>query len=146
MAEFKEIFWDYFMTTVIMCGKILLIVVPLILAIAYLTLFERKVLAGMQLRRGPNRVGPFGLLQPIADGLKLLHKEVIIPKASNPLLFVLAPVITFSLSLAAWAVIPFDLGVALADINVGVLYLFAISSLGVYGIIIAGWSSNSKFW
>lgn len=145
MAEFKEIFWDYFMTTVIMCGKILLIVVPLILAIAYLTLFERKVLAGMQLRRGPNRVGPFGLLQPIADGLKLLHKEVIIPKASNPLLFVLAPVITFSLSLAAWAVIPFDLGVALADINVGVLYLFAISSLGVYGIIIAGWSSNSKY-
>lgn len=145
MAEFKGIFWDYFMVAALICGKILLIIVPLILAIAYLTLFERKVLAGMQLRRGPNRVGPFGLLQPIADGLKLLHKEVIIPKASNPLLFILAPIITFSLSLAAWAVIPFDLGVALTDINVGVLYLFAISSLGVYGIIIAGWSSNSKY-
>lgn len=145
MAEFKGIFWDYFMVAALICGKILLIIVPLILAIAYLTLFERKVLAGMQLRRGPNRVGPFGLLQPIADGLKLLHKEVIIPKASNPVLFILAPIITFSLSLAAWAVIPFDLGVALTDINVGVLYLFAISSLGVYGIIIAGWSSNSKY-
>jgi len=145
MGEFKSLFWDYTLSTALICGKILLIVVPLILAIAYLTLAERKVLAAMQLRRGPNRVGPFGLLQPIADGIKLLHKEIIIPQASNPILFVLAPIITFSLSLAAWAVIPFDVGMVLADINVGVLYLFAISSLGVYGIIIAGWSSNSKY-
>lgn len=145
MDELKTLLWDYTLTTTIMCGKILLFVIPLILGIAYLTLAERKVLAAMQLRRGPNRVGPFGLLQPIADGLKLLHKEIIIPQASNPILFILAPILTFSLSLAAWAVIPIDLGMVLADINVGVLYLFAISSLGVYGIIIAGWSSNSKY-
>ncbi|MBX9804730.1 MAG: NADH-quinone oxidoreductase subunit NuoH [Alphaproteobacteria bacterium] len=141
----STLLWGYTVTTAIICGKILLLVVPLILGIAYLTLAERKVIAAMQLRRGPNRVGPFGLLQPIADGIKLLHKETIIPLASNPFLFILAPVLTFSLSLAAWAVIPLDLGLALADINVGVLYLFAISSLGVYGIIIAGWSSNSKY-
>lgn len=140
-----NILWDYFITALQISGKILLLVVPLILGIAYLTLAERKVIAAMQLRRGPNVVGPFGLLQPIADGLKLLHKETIIPKASNPLLFLLAPVLTFSLSLAAWAVIPLDLGLVLADINVGILYLFAISSLGVYGIIIAGWASNSKY-
>jgi NADH-quinone oxidoreductase subunit H len=145
MGDMSTLLWGYTVTTAIICGKILLLVVPLILGIAYLTLAERKVIAAMQLRRGPNRVGPFGLLQPIADGIKLLHKETIIPLASNPFLFILAPVLTFSLSLAAWAVIPLDLGLALADINVGVLYLFAISSLGVYGIIIAGWSSNSKY-
>jgi NADH-quinone oxidoreductase subunit H len=125
--------------------QILLIVVPLIVAVAYLTLAERKVMAAMQLRQGPMVVGPFGLLQPLADGLKLLSKETIIPSGSNRMLFILAPMITFFLSLVAWAVIPFDDGWVLADINVGVLYLFAISSLGVYGIIIAGWSSNSKY-
>jgi len=145
MNETHTIFWDYALTTLAICGKILLLVIPLILAIAYLTLAERKVIAAMQLRRGPNRVGPFGLLQPIADGLKLLHKETLIPKVSNPVLFILAPVLTFSLGLAAWAVIPLDWGLVLADINVGILYLFAISSLGVYGIIIAGWSSNSTY-
>ena len=145
MDELGAILWGYTLTALTICGKILLLVIPLILAIAYLTLAERKVIAAIQLRRGPNRVGPFGLLQPIADGIKLLHKEIIIPRASNPILFILAPILTFSLSLAAWAVIPLDLGVVLADINVGVLYLFAISSLGVYGIIIAGWSSNSRY-
>lgn len=145
MGESSTLLWDYAVTTATICGKILLLVIPLILAIAYLTLAERKVIAAMQLRRGPNRVGPFGLLQPIADGLKLLHKETIVPEASNPLLFILAPVLTFSFGLAAWAVIPLDWGMVLADINVGVLYLFAISSLGVYGIIIAGWSSNSTY-
>jgi NADH-quinone oxidoreductase subunit H len=145
MSDLCTLFWGYALTTATIGGKILLLVVPLILAIAYLTLAERKVIAAMQLRRGPNRVGPFGLLQPIADGLKLLHKEMIIPQASNPVLFTLAPVLTFTLSLAAWAVIPLDFGMVLADINVGILYLFAISSLGVYGIIIAGWSSNSKY-
>ncbi len=145
MDELGAILWGYTLTALTIWGKILLLVIPLILAIAYLTLAERKVIAAIQLRRGPNRVGPFGLLQPIADGIKLLHKEIIIPRASNPILFILAPILTFSLSLAAWAVIPLDLGVVLADINVGVLYLFAISSLGVYGIIIAGWSSNSRY-
>jgi NADH-quinone oxidoreductase subunit H len=126
-------------------GHICLILVPLILAIAYLTYAERKIIAAMQLRRGPNVVGPWGLLQPIADGLKLVHKEVIIPHRANPLLFLLAPIITFTLSLMAWAVIPFGPKMVLADINVGVLYLFAISSLSVYGVIIAGWSSNSRY-
>ncbi|MGV8947790.1 MAG: NADH-quinone oxidoreductase subunit NuoH [Candidatus Paracaedibacter sp.] len=145
MDNISATLWNYGLTAAGICGKILLLVVPLILAIAYLTLAERKVIAAMQLRRGPNRVGLFGLLQPIADGIKLLHKETIIPEASNPFLFILAPVLTFSLSLAAWAVIPLDFGLVLADINVGILYLFAISSLGVYGIIIAGWSSNSTY-
>ena len=126
-------------------GQIGFILVPLILAVAYLTYAERKIIGAMQLRRGPNTVGPWGLLQPFADGIKLIHKETIIPTRANPFLFLLAPILTFTLSLIAWAVIPFGPHTVLADINVGVLYLFAISSLSVYGVIIAGWSSNSKY-
>ena len=125
--------------------KILLIIVPLLLAVAYFTLFERKVMAAMQRRRGPNVVGFLGLLQPLADGLKLVLKETIIPSQANRVIFLLAPVMMFMLSLLGWAVIPVGEGMVFADINIGVLYLFAISSLGVYGIIIAGWSSNSKY-
>ena len=125
--------------------KIFLIILPLLISIAYLTFFERKVIGSMQLRKGPNVVGPFGLLQPIADGLKLLSKETIFPDDSNKFLFILSPIITFVLALIAWAVIPIDYKVVLADINVGIMYIFAVSSLGVYGIIVAGWSSNSRY-
>ena len=125
--------------------KIFLIIFPLLISIAYLTFFERKVIGSMQLRKGPNVVGPFGLLQPIADGLKLLSKETIFPDDSNKFLFILSPIITFVLALIAWAVIPIDYKVVLADINVGIMYIFAVSSLGVYGIIVAGWSSNSRY-
>src|SRR3984957_5679232 len=125
--------------------KIVAIIAPLLGAVAYLTYAERKVMAAMQMRRGPNVVGPLGLLQPIADGIKLLGKETIIPPGANTALFLMAPMLTFFLALSAWAVIPFQAGIVLADINVGVLYLFAISSLSVYGIIIAGWASNSKY-
>ena len=147
MAFLESIpFWaELVLPGIIMVGHILLIVVPIVLSVAYLTLAERKVIAAMQLRVGPNVVGPFGLLQPIADAVKLIHKEIIIPSKANTLLFILAPMLTFTLSLIAWAVIPFDQGWVLADINVGILYLFAISSLGVYGVIIAGWASNSMY-
>ena len=124
---------------------ILCIVVPLLLCVAYLTYVERKVIAAMQIRRGPNVVGPFGLLQPIADGIKLVAKETIIPTGADRVVFLIAPMITFVLALVAWAVIPFGAQVVLSNINVGILYLFAISSLGVYGIIMAGWASNSKY-
>jgi NADH-quinone oxidoreductase subunit H len=123
----------------------LAVLVPLLISVAYLTYAERKVLAAMQLRKGPNVVGPFGLWQPFADALKMLMKETIIPTGSNRLLFLMAPMLTFALAMLAWAVIPVDQGWVGADINVGILYLFAISSLGVYGIIIAGWASNSKY-
>jgi NADH-quinone oxidoreductase subunit H len=126
-------------------GHALAILVPLLIAVAYVTWAERKVLAAMQLRKGPNVVGPFGLLQPFADALKGIFKETVIPTGANRLLFLLAPMITVTLALIAWAVIPVADGWATADINVGVLYLFAISSLGVYGIIVAGWASNSKY-
>jgi NADH-quinone oxidoreductase subunit H len=124
---------------------ILLIMVPLLLAIAYLTYAERKIIGAMQLRQGPMVVGPMGLLQPIADGLKLLVKETVLPTGANKVVFLLAPMITFTLALIGWAVIPFGDGMVLADINVGILYLLAISSLGVYGIIMAGWASNSRY-
>ena len=138
--------WNiYLWPGVVIVAQIIAILVPLLLGVAYLTYAERKVIAAMQMRKGPNVVGPFGLLQPIADGLKLFFKETVLPRGANPVVFIAAPMVTFILSLVAWAVIPFDEGVVLADINVGILYLFAISSLGVYGVIMAGWASNSKY-
>ena len=145
MMEFSELLDTYLLPTAIIVAQIFAIIVPLLVAVAYLTYFERKVIASMQLRKGPNVVGPFGLLQPLADGAKLFIKETILPSGANKILFAMAPMLTFILSLIAWAVIPFDAGMVLADINVGILYLFAISSLGVYGVIMAGWASNSKY-
>jgi len=133
------------MTLLPLLLQILTTVIPLLVAVAYLTLAERKVMAAMQRRKGPNVVGFLGLLQPLADGLKLLVKEPVLPSNANTLLFLGAPFMTFVLALLAWAVIPFDEGIVLADLNLGIAYIFAISSLGVYGIIVAGWSSNSKY-
>jgi NADH-quinone oxidoreductase subunit H len=134
--------WGWFLATLIF---ILLIALPLMLAVAMIIYADRKIWAAMALRRGPNVVGPFGLLQSFADGLKVFLKETIIPTSANRGLFIIAPIITFTVALLAWAVIPFADGWVLANINVGLLYLLAISSLGVYGIIIAGWASNSKY-
>jgi NADH-quinone oxidoreductase subunit H len=125
--------------------KALLIALPLIIAVAYFTLVERKVMAGIQRRRGPDVVGAWGLIQPFADAAKLILKETILPSTANTVLFVIAPILSFMLSLIGWAVIPFGETYVLSDINVGVLYLFAVSSLGVYGIIMSGWASNSKY-
>ena len=136
---------DSFLLLIGITLQIFAIIVPILLAVAYLTYAERKVLGAIQLRQGPMTVGPFGLFQPFADALKLLGKELIIPAGANRLFFLLAPMITFMLSLLGWAVIPFADGWVLADINVGILYVFAMSSLGVYGIIMAGWASNSKY-
>ena len=138
--------WDsYIWPTAWIVIKIVVIVVPVMLSVAYLTFVERKVIGAMHLRKGPNVVGPFGLLQPICDGLKLFLKETIIPTGANRGVFIVAPCVTFVLALVAWAVIPFDQGMVLADINVGILFLFAVSSLGVYGILMAGWASNSRY-
>jgi NADH-quinone oxidoreductase subunit H len=138
-------FGDILLAVAIMLGKSLLMLVALLIFIAYALYADRKVWAAVQLRRGPNVVGPWGLLQSFADLLKFVLKEPIIPASANKGMFLLAPLVMCTLSLAAWAVIPLNAGWAIADINVGVLYLFAISSLGVYGIIIAGWASNSKY-
>ena len=126
-------------------AKIVAIIAPLMICVAYLTLAERKVIGFMQVRIGPNRVGPKGLLQPIADGVKLLLKEIIVPSGSSKGLFILGPILAIAPSLAAWAVVPFDDGLVLANVNAGLLFLLAITSLEVYGVIVAGWASNSKY-
>jgi NADH-quinone oxidoreductase subunit H len=134
--------WAWFTATI---AGILLIALPLMLAVAMVIYADRKIWAAMALRRGPNVVGPFGLLQSFADGLKVFLQETIIPSAANKGLFLIAPIVTFTVALMAWAVIPFNSGAVLADINVGLLYILAISSLGVYGVVVSGWASNSKY-
>jgi len=136
---------DSVFTVVLILLKIGVIVTPLLLCVAYLTFAERKIIGYIQTRIGPNRVGPGGLLQPIADALKLLFKEVIVPTGASRFLFIISPILVIGPALAAWAVIPFDNGVVLANIDAGLLYLLALTSLGVYGVIIAGWASNSKY-
>ena len=140
-----DLFYEYIIPLIFITLKIILIVLPLLLSVAYLTYAERRVIGLMQMRRGPNRVGPFGLLQPIADAVKLIFKETIVPTPASKIVFMIAPMITFILSLVGWAVIPFAEGWVLSDMNLGVLYILAVSSLGVYGIIMAGWASNSQY-
>ncbi len=143
MSEIDFVEWA---TTLIwILVKIVLIILPLVLAVAYATYAERKLIGYMQMRVGPNRVGPKGWLQPIADTVKLIMKEIIVPQGASKVLFVIAPILFIGPSFAAWAVIPFDAGLVLADINVGLLYILAMTSIGVYGVIIAGWASNSKY-
>jgi NADH-quinone oxidoreductase subunit H len=135
----------YFMFVLITLIKILVIVVPYLLAVAYFTLAERKVMAAIQRRRGPNVVGVYGLMQPLADGFKLLVKETVIPSNSNKVIFIISPIITFVISLLGWSLIPYSKYAVLSELSIGLLYIFAISSLGVYGVIMSGWSSNSKY-
>jgi len=143
MMNLVMLVWNF--PGVQMLTHIFILIGVLLVAVAYLTYFERKVLGAMQRRQGPMTVGPLGLLQPLADGLKLFSKETIIPSQANRPVFVLAPMLLFTLALIAWAVIPVDAQLVLADINVGILYLFAVSSMGVYGVIMAGWASNSRY-
>jgi NADH-quinone oxidoreductase subunit H len=142
MADF---WWGYAWPTIIIVIEVIAVVVPLLVAIAYFTYAERKVLAYAQLRKGPNVVGPLGLFQPFADGIKLFLKETVVPSGANRIVFIAAPILTFTLALIAWAVIPFGPGIVISNINVGILYIFAIGSLSVYGIIMAGWASNSRY-
>src|ERR1041384_1125555 len=142
---FAELWSGYLWPLIIIVAQSLLLLVVLLVAIAYVLLADRKIWAAVQIRRGPNVVGPWGLLQSFADLLKFVVKEPIIPAGANKGIFLLAPLVTCVLALAAWAVVPVSAGWVIADINVGILYLFAISSLGVYGVIVAGWASNSKY-
>jgi NADH-quinone oxidoreductase subunit H len=141
----QETLLDQLILFALVVAKILAIVVPLILAVAYYTFFERKVIGYMQIRMGPNRIGPWGLFQPFADVFKLLLKEIVLPENANKFLFVLAPVLSLAPAFAAWAVVPFDDWMVLADIDAGLIYILAMTSMGVYGLIIAGWASNSKY-
>ena len=140
-----ETWLDYLIYMAILMAKIVAVVLPLIIAVAYYTYMERKVIGYMQVRRGPNRIGPLGLFQPFADVFKLLLKEIVLPENANKFLFVLAPVLSLAPAFAAWVVVPFDDWMVIADIDAGLLYLLAMSSLGVYGLIVAGWASNSKY-
>lgn len=141
LFNLKKIMFDIFIILI----KILIIIVPLLISVAYFTLAERKILGAIHRRRGPNVIGVYGLLQPLSDGFKLLVKETVLPSSANNILFILSPILTFFISLMGWAVIPFDQYAVLAEMNIGILYLFAVSSLGVYGVIMSGWSSNSKY-
>lgn len=137
--------FNFIITGILLILKILIIVVPLLISVAYFTLAERKILGAIQRRRGPNVIGTFGILQPLSDGLKLFVKEAIFPSNANKFIFKASPVVTFLISLMGYAIVPYDKYSVLADINLGILYLFAMSSLGIYGIIMSGWSSNSKY-